>query len=136
MTAAPGRARHLTLVRLPSQERSPPLDEHGGRQVTWDEWETALRVTHIEHECEQCGYSGQPLTAAGTVLPLPGEMVTAFEEKHPGGCAREVRRPARPVRRLFAYRCPECRADTVYDWGDDGNSWVTVLDPSGQAALF
>jgi hypothetical protein len=63
-------------------------------------------------------------------------MVTVFEGKYPGGLERQVRRPAQPNRRLFAYRCPACRADTVYDWGQDGQSWVTVLGSSGQAALF
>jgi len=128
--------RHLSLVRPRPPEPPPPVAEHEGRKVTWDEWETALPVTHITHECERCGFTGQPLTATGTVHPLPGETATVVEVKHLGGCGREVTRPAVPVRRLFAYRCPRCRADAVYDWGADGQAWVTVFDPSGQAALF
>jgi hypothetical protein len=85
---------------------------------------------HIEVVCARCGYDGQPWTAIGLVAPEPGATVTVLQQQRlPSGRTylQPERVRARPIRRLFAYRCPACRADDVYDLGEDGRDWRILV---------
>lgn len=104
----------------------PPLEDLDGWEIQWDDWEIAPLISHIPQECERCGYDGQPWTAYGTVIPEPGATVP--------GHGRRV--PARPVKRIWARRCPACQACAVYDRGADGGEFEVLVDAAGQATLF
>jgi len=107
-------------------ERPPAVPELGGRPVQWAGWTVAPQLMHVETVCARCGYNGQPWTAIGLVAPATGATVAVLQQRRlPSGRTyqREERVPARPIRRLFAYRCPACRADEVYDMGERGYDW-------------
>jgi hypothetical protein len=111
-------------------ECPPPLSELGGRPVQWADWKIAPQVMHIELVCARCGYDGQPWTSIGLVLPPAVATVTVLKKRRlPSGrtYVQEEKVPARPIRRLFAYRCPACRADEVYDMGERGRDWRILL---------
>jgi hypothetical protein len=113
-----------------AEEGPPPVPELGGRPVQWAGWEMAPQVMLIELVCARCGYDGQPWTAIGLVAPTAGATVTVLQQRQlPSGRTylKEKRVPARPALRLFAYRCPACRVDEVYDMGERGRDWRILL---------
>lgn len=134
----------LAWARCPDvAEEPPPLAEHDGRSVRWEDWEVAPEVVHLRQfgypECERCGYDGQQWITTGLLLPHPGEMTMGTHIKRlPSGRTYEKEHPvpAWPIRRLIAYRCPACGADLVYDLGPSGKGWTLLADAAGQAALF
>jgi hypothetical protein len=130
----------LAWARCPDvAEEPPPVAELDGHTIRWDDWEVAPLITHIVHECERCGYDGQPWIVTGCMMPLPGETVASYRPRklrsgrtYDKACLV----PAWPIRRLFAYRCPACRCDTVYDMGPDMKGWKVLVDATGQDVLF
>ena len=104
----------------------PPLEDLDGREIRWDDWEIAPAISHLPQECERCGYDGQPWTTFGTVIPEPGATV-AYR-------GRQV--ADRPVKRIWARRCPACDACVLYDRGAGGEEFNVLVDATGQAALF
>ena len=85
----------------------PPLEKFNGTEINWCDWEIAPELSHVGQLCERCGYDGQQWITFGMV---PHETY------------------ARPVKRLFALKCPACDADVIidkrdwsviYGWGDD-----------------
>lgn len=133
MNDIPGAGNRPTLAwsAYPgAAECPPPVSELDGRPVHWVGWKIAPRPMHIEVVCARCGYDGQPWTAIGLVAPEPGATVTVLQQQRlPSGRTylQPERVHARPIRRLFAYRCPACRADEVYDLGEDGRDWRILV---------
>lgn len=122
-----------TLVGLPRMHDLPPRWD--GRAVTWGPWQhvrssLAFHVPIHEQACTACGLIDEPLTAGGTVHPMPGETVTSTEVRRlPSGrmYRRDKAVPAHSLLALCAFRCPGCGADRVHD-KRTGETWD--LDPS------
>jgi hypothetical protein len=114
----------LNWARCPDIYEALPLAEFEGREVVWEDWDVAPDLTHVQSECERCGYDGQPWMSTGTVPPRAGEMAG--------------KRRAWPLKRLFAFQCPACGSCRVYDRGGHGEPvvWRELVDASGQTALF
>lgn len=72
-----------------------------GIEVTWKGWQD-LPVTSLDfhlkdrHVCTRCGSTQRPVLNRGLVDST-------------------VKGVTWPIIRFFAYRCPECRLDTVHD---------------------
>jgi len=95
--------------------------------------------------CPGCGLRAEPVAWRGLVHPLEGATfrISSPTPKRPH---REVDVPAWPVIALYAWRCPNCRVDEVWDlrtnetwtlgpedYGPDGS---TAPTPAGQGRLF
>lgn len=110
----------------------PPITHHQGREVVWCEWEIEMWSTltfHVTANCGKCGWDGQRWIAWGVVNPQPGERFVATVDrvtKHRHVYGKEIDCPARPVRRLIAFRCPACKHLDVYDRGIDGKVFESV----------
>jgi predicted RNA-binding Zn-ribbon protein involved in translation (DUF1610 family) len=97
-----------------------------GHRVEWRPW-TSLRTTMRLHSkpepCPSCGSTADQASSAGTLHPLLGEMVEVTRMKRTKRSGREysvrAQRPATAYLALFAYRCPDCGLDTVWDTRTD-----------------
>ena len=78
-------------------EEPPMLKTLEGQEIRWDDWEIAPELSHVESECEQCGYDGQPWLTFGAIHVAPRRLVKV----------------------LFVRRCPACEADVIYDLRHD-----------------
>lgn len=98
----------------------PPMWD--GHRVEWRDQRLALEP-HIcppppPRACSNCGTNRPPLMWIGLRHPLPGETFESTKRKT-GRWGTQldvpVQVPAWPVLDLFAFRCPECPLDEVWD---------------------
>ena len=131
MKEIPGTARGPALAwsAYPGAgERPPRLSDLEGRPVQWASWKIAPQVARIQLVCDRCGYDGRPWMSIGLVAPPTGATVTVlWQQPSERLCQQEEKAPAGSARRLFAYRCPVCGADEVYDMGEGGRDWRILL---------
>jgi hypothetical protein len=113
-------APHLRLMK----HRLPPLWD--GYRVRWDAF-APMGAMHIcpppdIDACESCGSIADRLIATGLRHPLPSETLESTRTKT-GRFGRPVRVPttipAYPLRDLYAFRCPDCLGDDVWDQRTD-----------------
>lgn len=116
-----------------------------GRVVEWRGWEvlhTSADAGGRRHggpaeACEGCGSVGKHASNLGVLYPLAGETTTQplYKRTKPKGNGRpgtlyqagEHEVPVKPTIQLFAFRCPDCGLDSVWDMRTD--EWW-VLDES------
>ena len=114
----------LVLVK----HRLPPVWD--GQRVKWDKFKpspkTFICPPPPPTRCD-CGSGNAPLLASGSREPKPGEM-TESTKRVMGRFGRWLERPtlvpAWPLRDLFAFRCPDCKTDGVWDMRTD--EWWTL----------
>ena len=111
----------MTQLPLPRDNDLPPRWD--GHLVEWHGWETQLDVFVCPPPkpacCRACGTKAAALVNRGTVWtdPESADPVVAI------GRAR-LRRGRHLVGNVHAYRCPDCRTDTVLDGvGPDAQVW-------------
>lgn len=90
-----------------------------GRTVEWRGWTNTPpvmcpRVSYRE-PCVKCGSTSQPIINRGAVWTTPGETASISRARLEQG--RHL------AGNLHAFRCPNCRHDTVLDSLTDGNWW-------------
>lgn len=110
----------------------PPLWD--GRVVLWRGWEDP-EPGHVficpppkqRHVCEGCGSLEPWVTNRGMVAVSPSltreELLYEEENRARLGSLAHKRKP-RALWRLHAYRCPDCKLDTV--WDHDTDQWWTL----------
>jgi hypothetical protein len=122
----------------------PPKWDH--RVVEWSGWEDALVFICPPTKpspCDACGSRSPRSRNRGKVYPLSGETFTVervIQHRLRSGrfyeTVRDEEKRAWAVWRLFATRCPDCRADRVYD--ADTGEWYdldgTDYGPNGSVA--
>jgi len=125
----------LTLVK----HRLPPVWD--GSKVKWEKFESFGNIQICPppkvEPCE-CGSVAAKSGAAGARQPEPGAMVKSTKRKM-GRWGRWVHVPAMvpawPVNDLYAFHCPDCRSDDVWDMRTD--EWWTLgpedYGPDGSA---
>lgn len=110
-----------------------------GHPVTWEGWKDLPTILcgKIKREpCHACGSPAQVIMNVGTIAVSLAQVGVA--------AIRRKRISAVQHWRIYAIRCPDCRADQVYDlsdwpgrwwdldpedYGDDG-SWIADHDPA------
>ena len=108
-----------------------------GRAVLWEGWSTGLRAQVFICPpppksppcCEGCGSLAEPVVNRGLVALWPSsthdDLRYEEENRRRLGSFAHKRR-ARALWRLRAFRCPDCRLDTV--WDTDTDEWWTLDD--------
>lgn len=136
---------HDLLTMLREHDLPPRWD---GRAVWWEGWRpepaqfflcgrgaASLRV----HVCEACGSQASPSMNRGHVARVPATTVERWTERCeawarlPVGSRHLLPKHPSGVIELHAFRCPDCRTDTVWDQPDD-TWWVldhTDYGPDG-----
>lgn len=122
------------LREVPKLHQLPP--KWDGRDVDWRGWEV-IRTSaeyggrrHGQQEaCEGCGSLGKHASNIGVLHPLTGEtqLQPVFKRTKPKGNGRpgtlyqagEQEVPVKATVQLFAFRCPDCGLDTVWDMRTD-----------------
>lgn len=119
----------LTMLR--EHDLPPKWD---GRVVLWEGWRDPDRgvlficpPSRQRHVCEGCGSTQEWVSNRGRVAvwaSLTHDDLRADDENRRllGGAAHK--RKPRSLWRLYAYRCPDCRLDTV--WDTDTDEWFTL----------
>lgn len=117
----------LTLLR--EHDLPPKWD---GRAVWWEGWHLPLDGSHVficgrgaQHlrtsVCEACGSQAAPATNRGHVARVPATTVERWHERCeawarlPLGSRHLLPKHPSGVIELHAFRCPDCRADLVWD---------------------
>lgn len=117
----------LTMLR--EHDLPPRWDGHA---VLWHGWETRLAPIFICPPprptcCEGCGSLAESVTNRGMVAVwaslTPEDLRAEEENRRRLGPLAHKRRP-RAVWRLYAFRCPDCQLDVV--WDTDTDEWWTL----------
>ena len=75
---------------------------YDGKAITWDPWETAPILPHVDTSCPGCGEPRPPRMTKGRIMiPVTRRRLNDPEK--------------RPLIRFWAFRCPACRETRVYD---------------------
>jgi len=114
---------------LPSRNDLPLLWD--GRVVEWRGWSdgtTTMALHNPKERCTGCGSSAEPAINAGIMDAKQGEMVEhePLKKTKSGRTyrGRTILVPANRWARLFAFRCPDCQQDEV--WDKDADEWWTL----------
>lgn len=118
-----------TLRLLPVRRDLPALWD--GRGVEWKGWTSGVTTARF-HDlkprcCERCASRGEESLNLGVVAPLPGATFDVhIARRLPSGreYLRTVAKDAWPIVQLVAFRCPDCRLDTV--WDKETDEWWTL----------
>jgi len=108
-----------TLPHAPRPHDMPP--KWDGHRVLWEGWEVPPASTmrfHAKPECCRfCGSLAEPLFNRGRVWSNPGEVTPFRRPKSYEEAAfnQRARRDGSCLGSLFAFRCPDCRHDSVLE---------------------
>lgn len=118
------------LLTMTREHDLPP--KWNGRAVLWEGWRATPGPVFICPPpklrcCEGCGSLAEPVSNRGLVSvwsSFTHDDLRAEEENRARLGSLAHKRKPRALWRLRAYRCPDCKLDTV--WDTDTDEWWTL----------